>query len=143
MAAGDYDDDGRTDMLVTNFGGRFELLRNETDAGALLRLRLRSAGTARDAVGAEVFVTPCADDACGGADGVSGYPQRHAVKIGESFASQSSNDVLAGLASASSAHVLLRWPDGELQDLGRLPAHSEVLVVQGRDPVVRSLSPRN
>jgi hypothetical protein len=143
MAAGDFDADGRTDLLVTNFGGRFELLRNETDAGGLLRLRLRSATTARDAVGAEVFVTPCGDDACVGSDGVGGYPQRHALKIGESFASQSSNDVVAGLASAATAHVLLRWPDGQLQDLGRLPAGSEALVVQGRNPVVRTLRPRD
>ncbi len=137
MAVADYDADGRLDLAVTNVNDRAELLRNVSDAGNSITLRLRGRTSSRDAVGAEVLITPChAADCASPVDGVAGYPQRHPVKIGSSFASQSLLDVVAGLGLATRAHVEVRWPDGQREDLGTLPATARVLLIQGRAPVV-------
>ena len=139
MAIADFDADGRVDLAVTNVNDGAELLRNVSDAGNSMTLRLRGRSSNRDAVGAEVLVTPCDPTDCTApAEGVAGYTQRHRVKIGASFASQSLLDVVAGLGPATHAHVEIRWPNGERADLGILPAGARVLLIEGRTPVVAS-----
>jgi len=137
MAIADYDADGRVDLAVTNVNDEAELLRNVSDAGNSITLRLRGRSSSRDAVGALVLVTPCHLAECSSpADGIVGYTQRYPVKIGASFASQSLLDVVAGLGSAVRAHVEIRWPSGRQADLGILPAGARVLLIEGRTPVV-------
>ena len=88
-------------------------------------------------VGAEVLITPChAPDCTSPADGVAGYTQRYPVKIGASFASQSLLDVVAGLGPTTRAHVEVRWPDGQRDDLGTFPAGARVLLIERQAPVV-------
>ncbi|HYI92755.1 MAG TPA: FG-GAP repeat protein [Bryobacteraceae bacterium] len=40
LAVGDYDNDGRSDLLVGNMNDRLSLLRNTAPAGKLLTLKL-------------------------------------------------------------------------------------------------------
>lgn len=137
MATADYDADGRLDLAVTNVNDRAELLRNVSEAGNSITLRLRGRSSSRDAVGALVLVTPCdATDCSSPVDGVVGYTQSYPVKIGASFASQSLLDVVAGLGPATGAHVEVRWPSGQQADLGILPAGARVLLIEGQVPVV-------
>jgi len=137
MASADYDADGRVDLAVTNVNDSAELLHNVSDAGNSITLKLRGRSSSRDAVGAEVLITPChAADCSSPVDGVAGYTQRYPVKIGASFASQSLLDVVAGLGPATRAHVTIRWPSGQQADLGILPAGARVLLIEGHEPVV-------
>jgi hypothetical protein len=137
LAGADYDDDGRVDVAITNVNDVAALLRNVSVAGNAITLRLRGRSTSRDAVGAEVWVTPCADAGCTApTDGTSGYPQRHLIHAGDSYASQGALDVVAGLGAARRAQVTIRWPDGAEDDLGLVDANQRVLVVQGLPPVL-------
>ncbi len=57
LSAGDYDNDGRIDLLVTNIDGPAELLHNETEpSGAGLLVALVGTKSARDGLGAVVTV---------------------------------------------------------------------------------------
>jgi len=57
LIAGDVDNDGDVDLLVTNNGGAPELLRNGTGGGNAMVLRLIGVASNRDALGARVSVT--------------------------------------------------------------------------------------
>ena len=137
LAAADYDDDGRTDIAITNVNDVATLLRNVSAAGNSVTIRVRGRSSNRDAVGAEVWITPIVDDGSTAA-GVAGYPQRHPVRIGGSYASHGGLDVVAGLGAAPAAHVTVRWPDGAVDDLGRVAAGARILANEGRQPIVRT-----
>ena len=76
-AAADYDNDGDLDLLVTNNGGKAELLRNEGNSGnGSVLLRLVGSQSNRSAVGARVRVT------------AGGVTQGREVKAGSSYLGQ-------------------------------------------------------
>jgi hypothetical protein len=126
MAEGDFDRDGRLDLLITNVDDRPTLLRNvsETDANALV-LRLRGTAGNRDALGAYVTVTPCSGpDDCEirPGSGVVGFPQVRELQGSSSYVIQHARDLHFGLGSAAGARLRVRWRDGAQLDLGYQPA---------------------
>ena len=55
---GDYDNDGDTDLLVTQLNGTVTLLRNESQTlNNWLRLKLIGTGSNRDGIGARITLT--------------------------------------------------------------------------------------
>ena len=54
LAVGDYDDDGRLDVLVATNGAAPVLLHNEAKAGGWVGVRLQRTTANRDAIGARV-----------------------------------------------------------------------------------------
>ena len=100
-AFGDYDNDGRIDIVVTNMNDRPTLLHNESAGGHWATFRLVGSKSNRDAVGAKLFVT------AGG--------RRQVVEIRSGGSYESHNDLRAhvGLGNASRIErIEIRWPNG-------------------------------
>ena len=119
--AGDFDDDGRLDLFVTNLNGRPSLLHNQTTADHhWLGLRLVGAGKNREAVGAKVVLWS------------RGQKQRRDVLCGESFLGSGDRRVHFGLGATGRADSLhIYWPSGVLQRLVGLPIDGYVRVEEG------------
>jgi len=136
LIAGDVDNDGDVDLLVTNNGRAPELLRNGTRGGNAIELRLVGGAGNRDALGARVSVT------------AGGRTQVREVKSGSSYLGQNDLRVHVGLGTAASVErVEIRWPGGRLERLETPPLNRIVTVQEGRGmtasvPFVRSVSPK-
>lgn len=107
LATGDYDNDGRIDLLLVDGEGSVVLLHNEATAGHWLGLRLVSGK--RDAFGARVSAT------VGGQTLV-----RHCHPEG-SYLSASDPRVHVGLGSATTAPTIdVVWPSGRKESFSGL-----------------------
>jgi hypothetical protein len=112
IAVGDYDGDGRPDLLVVDEEGAPLLLHNESASHHhWLTLRcLRSPG-GPDAVGARITVS------------AGGHSQVAEVRAGGSYLSANAPEVHFGLGSATRADtVTIRWPDGHTTTLRSVAA---------------------
>ncbi len=109
-AFGDVDNDGDTDVLITNNGGPARLLMNEVGHGApWVGFRLRGRDDRADALGSVVEVRLT--------DG------RRIVRVSraaKSYASSSDPRVLVGLGDGEVEDVRVRWPGGAEQSFGAL-----------------------
>ncbi|MFW6198859.1 MAG: CRTAC1 family protein, partial [Acidobacteriota bacterium] len=126
-AAGDYDNDGDVDFLVSNNGEGADLLRNDGGdaAGHWLQLRLVGRAATRTAAGARVLL--------GLPDGRTLVRE---VKAGSSYCATGDPRLHVGLGDATAATVSVRWPgNDEPEELGRLEAGRLWLVHQGRGVV--------
>jgi hypothetical protein len=121
LIAGDVDNDGDVDLLVTNNGRAPELLRNGARGGHAIVLRLIGAAGNRDALGARVTVT------------AGGRAQVREVKSGSSYLGQNDLRVHVGLGSAAAVdRVEIRWPGGRSERIDKPPADHLVTVQEGR-----------
>ncbi len=102
LARGDFDEDGRPDLLLCENSGPARLLRNATaDTNHWLGIRLAGRGKNREAFGAEVRLK------------AGGTEQRRWVHSGGSYLSESDPRLLFGLGSAARVdEVRITWPSG-------------------------------
>ncbi|MGC8669151.1 MAG: CRTAC1 family protein [Chthonomonadales bacterium] len=125
MAAGDFDDDGRMDLLVVNLEGRALLLHNDTpphNHWITLDLRSRQAGN-RFAYGAQVQAT------------AGGQLFIGQVSPASAYLSSSDRRIHFGLGSRTRVdRLVIRWPDGKLQEARDLAADAIWRVEEGRSP---------
>jgi hypothetical protein len=106
-AWGDWDNDGRPDLLLTENGGPARLLHNVTTAGHWLGVELRPRAGAPNPFGAEVRLT------------AGGVTQRRWIHSGGSYLSQSDQRALFGLGpNAALERLEVRWPSGGISQLG-------------------------
>lgn len=106
-AVGDFDNDGRPDLLLFENQGTVRLLRNATsDAHHWLGLALKGKGKNRNAFGAVVFLT------------AGGKTQRRWVRSGGSYLCESDHRALFGLGGTPSIEkVEVLWPSGTRTDV--------------------------
>ena len=119
-SSADYDQDGDEDILVNVSGDAPQLLRNDGgNRKGWLALQLVGRESNRSAVGARVTVR------------VGERTFIKEVKAGFSFLSQGGLELVFGLGDAENAdNVRIRWPSGEVQDLGGFPSDSRLILLE-------------
>jgi len=118
-ATGDFDGDGRLDLVVNNFNDRAFLWRNVSAPRRWCGLRLVGTRGHRDAVGALVRLT------------AGGRTQVRQVQAAGGYLSQSSNRLLFGLGGADRVdRVEIGWPGGTAQTLEGVKADAYTTVTE-------------
>jgi hypothetical protein len=123
-AAGDFDNDGRMDLIVLPISGNPVLLHNETATqNSWIGVRLRGTRSNRDAIGAKVDV-----DACG-------QEQFDEERSGGSYLSRNDPRVHFGLGNCSHIdQMTVRWPSGTVQRVSSLPVDRYSVIEELRNP---------
>jgi hypothetical protein len=122
LVAGDIDNDGDLDMLVTNNGQAANLLRNEGGSlrGAVL-VKLVGRESNRDGIGSRVRVT------------VAGRSQVRDIKAGSSYLGQGDLRAHFGVGSAREIdRVEVRWPSGRRDSFDHIEAGGILTITEGR-----------
>jgi enediyne biosynthesis protein E4 len=116
--AGDYNNDGKEDLLILPISGSPILLRNDTsNQNAWLGLVLRGTRSNRDAIGSKVEVQAC------------GQKQRDEVRSGGSYISRNDPRIHFGLGGCGKVDsVTIGWPRGATQELRDVPVNRYVTV---------------
>ncbi len=121
LAVGDYDNDGRPDMLISSMNERLNLLRNNLTAGKSITLKLVGQKSNRSAIGAVARLT------------IGKRTLTGEVRSGSTFMSQSDFRLQFGLGTATEAEAVeVQWLGGALEKLGPLPSGQIVTITEGR-----------
>jgi tetratricopeptide (TPR) repeat protein len=106
IITGDYDEDGATDLLITQNHGSAVLLRNEGgNQNHWLRLSLKGLVDNKSAIGTKVEVF------------AGGNRQKFEIAGSSGYLGQNSTDIVVGLGDAKEADIVrMLWPTGVLQD---------------------------
>ena len=120
-AVGDYDNDGDTDIVVTNSGQRAALLRNEGgNSRHWLTISTRGGPSNRDGIGARIEVW------------AGGLYQVQEVRGSFSYLSQRDTRVSFGLGARTRVDSLrIRWPGGAVERLAGLRPDRFLTLVEG------------
>jgi hypothetical protein len=111
-AIGDFNHDGKLDIVVTALGAPAEVWINDSAAtNHWLELDLEGTKSNRDAIGARIRVV------------AGGKAQFNQVSTASGYASSSAGPMHFGLGAATRAdEVQIRWPSGIVQELRNLPS---------------------
>jgi len=106
LITGDYDDDGATDLLITQNHGSAVLLRNESATqNHWLKLSLKGLNDNKSAFGTKVEVFS------------GGNRQKFEIYGSNGYLGQNSTDIIVGLGQSKEADIVrMLWPTGVLQD---------------------------
>lgn len=117
---GDYDNDGDTDMLITQLNSKVTLLRNEINtSNNWLSLKLIGTRSNRDGIGTRVTLT------------IGTESQTREVHRGSSYLSSNDPRLLFGLAEGTIVDKLqIHWQSGVVQILENLRANQELVVTE-------------
>jgi tetratricopeptide (TPR) repeat protein len=115
IITGDYDNDGATDLLITQNHGPAVLLRNEGgNKNHWLRLNLKGLADNKSAIGTKVEVFS------------AGTRQKFEIAGSSGYLGQNSPYLTVGLGQANQADVVrMLWPTGVLQDEVEVAADRE------------------
>jgi tetratricopeptide (TPR) repeat protein len=115
IITGDYDNDGTTDLLITQNHGPAVLLRNEgANQNHWLRLSLKGLADNKSAIGTKVEVF------------AGGNRQKFEIAGSNGYLGQNSTDIVVGLGDSKEADIVrMTWPTGVLQDEINVPGDRE------------------
>lgn len=115
---GDFDNDGRLDLLVTRLGAPPALLRNvQPRTGNWIKIALVGTRSNRDGMGALVEVT------------ARGFTQSTEMRLNSSYISASDSRLHIGLGDAPMIDsITVRWPSG-LSETIRGERHGHLVVL--------------
>ncbi len=117
----DFDRDGKQDFVATDLTSPTSLVRNESEAGNFLNLRLVGIRSHRDAVGAEIVVTA----------GTKKWAQQLVAGCG--YMATNSKTINFGLGTANKVDSIdISWPSGTTQQFKDIPSSSFWLAIEGR-----------
>ena len=121
-AFGDYDNDGRVDVLIVNEEGAPLLLRNESASGNhWLGVRLVGVRSNRDGIGARVTVTAGGKRLARDQQLCGGYISAHDPRLH------------FGLGRADRVEsVEVRWPNGSVDSVRNLPGDRYIEITEGK-----------
>lgn len=120
-AFGDYDNDGRLDILINPVNAMPELLHAESvNQNNWIKIKLTGTKSNRDGIGARIK--------CVTADGT----QIDEVRSGGSYYSQNDLRVHFGLGKNQRVKAIeIHWPSGQVDALGEITANQLILVKEG------------
>jgi ASPIC and UnbV/FG-GAP-like repeat len=106
IITGDYDNDGATDLLITQNHGPAVLLRNEGgNQNHWLRISLKGLADNKSAIGTKVEVFS------------GGNRQKFEIAGSNGYLGQNSTDIVVGLGDSKEADIVrMLWPTGVLED---------------------------
>lgn len=122
LVSGDFDNDGRMDILCINRNDRAELFHNiSRDHNHWIRIQVVGTRSNRDGAGAKVWVT---------SNGVRQYAE---CRLGSSYASSPDKRLFFGLGLAGRVDALsIRWPSGQHDDYKGIDADQTLTATEGR-----------
>jgi enediyne biosynthesis protein E4 len=122
LIAGDIDNDGDLDLLVTNTGQAVDLLRNDGgNRNNAVLIRLIGNRSNRDGLGARIRVTA----------GATTWMRES--KSGSSYLGQNDTRVHVGVGQATEIdRIEVRWPSGATDTLSRVPVNSVITITEGQ-----------
>ena len=117
---GDYDNDGDTDLLVTQLNDKVTLLRNESKTpNNWLRLKLIGTRSNRDGIGARLTLT------------IGAESQTREIHTGASYLSSNDPRVLFGVGQQTTVDQLkIRWQSGVVQMLENIAVNQELVITE-------------
>jgi enediyne biosynthesis protein E4 len=121
-AAGDFDNDGRMDVVVLPIAGEPLLLQNKTaNSNSWVGLELRGTRSNRDAIGSSVQIGFC------------GKTQFDTVRNGGSYVSRNDPRLHFGLGSCVKVdRVSIKWPSGVVQVVNEVPVNRYTAIEERR-----------
>ena len=125
FALGDFDRDGRLEVVLKNRNGpQLRFLKNViADLPPAISFRLTGTKSNRDAVGAKIAIE------------TSASRQTRSLQAGSGFLAQHTKEMFFGLGTATShIQATIEWPSGQTQVLRDLPANHRVWVEEGKPP---------
>jgi hypothetical protein len=120
LAIGDFDNDGRIDVVINDLDGAPQILHNELAArGNWVILKLTGKAPNTDAIGAVITIV------------TGGVRQRALVQSGTSYISQNDMRQHFGIGSSTEIdEISVKWPDGTVTSLQKVKANQVVRIAQ-------------
>jgi hypothetical protein len=130
LATGDFDGDGRPEIVIVNMNSTPSLLKNRKAGGAFLNVAAVGTRSNRSAIGARVEVT------------LGDRQMIGEVMSGGSYYSQNSLALHFGLGKAGIVdQIRIRWPSGMLQSWKKVAINQTVIATEG-SPELREIKPK-
>jgi hypothetical protein len=121
----DWNRDGRDDVCITHVDAPVALLENDSaNAGRSLGVRLRGIASSRDAIGTTVRIE------------TASRTQTQQLTAGDGFQACNERRLIFGLGEETQVRRLsVVWPSGIEQAFENLPAATDLLIVEGSEPI--------